>query len=46
MLKNSAKISDVTKRDIFHLNLTLKKETIGQNCSRLDFTRAWDQSAY
>ena len=34
---NSPKISDMSKRDVFQLNLRQDEDTIGSKCCRVDF---------
>ena len=46
VLTDSPEISDVTKRDVFRLNLTDKNETIEQKSFSLDFINVLDQSAH
>ena len=42
VLKNSPKISDLTMRDVFELNLSLNNETIAKTFSGADFCSIWD----
>ena len=41
MLTKKPKVSDLTKRDVFQLNLSQNNETIGTKCCRAEFSSVW-----